>query len=127
LLWRHWTFRHTDPGQTLRGTLGAHERLHHLVFLDPRNLDELEAAREYPKGLKIFTYYILLPIVFVYLAILYAYLAKILISWDWPQGWVSKLILGFAGTGTFSLLLLHPLNHQTENIWVRSLIRWFMS
>jgi len=91
----------------------------------PRNLDELEGAREYPKGLRIFTYYILLPIVFVYLAILYAYLAKILISWDWPQGWVSKLILGFAGTGMFSLLLLHPLGHQTENIWIRSLIRWF--
>lgn len=91
----------------------------------PRDHDELEASREYPKGLRIFTYYILLPIVFVYLAILYAYLGKILISWDWPQGWVSKLILGFAGTGIFSLLLLHPLGHQTENVWVRSVIRWF--
>lgn len=91
----------------------------------PRNLDELETAQEYPKGLRVFTYYILLPIVFVYLAILYAYLAKILISWDWPQGWVSKLILGFAGTGIFSLLLLHPLSQNTENFWVRSVKRWF--
>ncbi len=91
----------------------------------PKNLDECDASTDYPKGLKVFAQYILLPIVLVYLVILYAYMGKILISWDWPQGWVSKLILGFSGTGILSLLLLYPISGQTENIWIRTVTRWY--
>lgn len=79
----------------------------------------------YPKGLKIFTQYILFPLVLVYLVILYAYTAKIVVSWDWPQGWVSKLILGFAGTGIFSLLMVYPISGRSENVWIRNASRWF--
>jgi len=91
----------------------------------PENLDALDSNDEYPKGLKVFAQYILVPIVTIYLVILYAYLAKIIVSWDWPQGWVSKLILGFSGTGMFSLLLLHPISGRTENVWIKSLSKWF--
>ncbi|OGB68902.1 MAG: hypothetical protein A2Y94_04090 [Caldithrix sp. RBG_13_44_9] len=91
----------------------------------PENLDQLEKSTDYPKGIKIFAQYILLPLVLVYLAILYAYLAKILISWNWPQGWVSRLILGFATTGIFSFLLLYPVSNRDENIWIKTAARWF--
>ncbi|MBP1691951.1 MAG: hypothetical protein H6Q32_1303, partial [Bacteroidetes bacterium] len=91
----------------------------------PEDLSQLNTLTEYPKGLKIFAQYILFPLVLIYLVILYAYLAKILIEWDWPQGWVSKLILGFSGTGMFSLLLLHPVVGRTENLWIARAARWF--
>ena len=91
----------------------------------PEDLHALEALTEYPKGLKIFAQYILLPLVCVYLVILYAYLLKVVISWDWPQGWVSKLILGFAGTGIFALLLLQPISNRTEQVWIKTASRWF--
>jgi hypothetical protein len=91
----------------------------------PGDLDALQHESEYPKGLKIFAQYILSPLVLVYLLILYAYLAKILIDWDWPQGWVSKLILGFSATGLFTLLLLYPIRDLTENRWIRLAWRWF--
>jgi hypothetical protein len=91
----------------------------------PENLDPLEESTDYPKGIKIFAQYILFPLVLIYLIILYAYLAKILISWDWPQGWVSRLILGFATTGIFSLLLLYPVRDRAENIWIKTASRWF--
>ena len=91
----------------------------------PQDLPSLESSTEYPKGLKIFTQYIILPIVLVYLAILYAYLFKVVFSWDWPQGWVSKLILGFAGTGIFALLLVHPLSDRTGQVWIKTVSRWF--
>lgn len=91
----------------------------------PGDLDGLDALTDYPKGLKIFAQYILFPLVLIYVAILYAYLAKILVSWDWPQGWVSKLILGFSGTGIFSLLLLHPISGRTENVWIKTTSKWF--
>ena len=91
----------------------------------PENLDQLEKSTDYPKWIKIFAQYILLPLVLIYLVILYAYIAKILIDWDWPQGWVSRLILGFATTGIFSLLLLYPIRHQAENTWIKRTSRWF--
>jgi hypothetical protein len=91
----------------------------------PEKLDGLETHTDYPKGIKVFAQYVLLPIVMVYLAILYAYMAKILISWDWPQGWVSKLILGYSGVGILSLLLLHPLGNQPEHSWIHTMRRWF--
>lgn len=97
------------------------------VFLSgvPKDLDALERVSDYPKGLKIFAQYILSPLVLVYLLILYAYLAKILLDWSWPQGWVSKLILGFSATGLFTLLLLYPIRDLPENRWIRLAWRWF--
>ncbi len=91
----------------------------------PKERVETASPVDYPRGLKVFAQFILLPIALVYLAILIAYLAKILFSWDWPQGWVSKLILGFSGTGLFTLLLLHPLQDRMESVWVRRISRWF--
>ncbi|MCX6133034.1 MAG: DUF4153 domain-containing protein [Ignavibacteriales bacterium] len=91
----------------------------------PDDLNELDTLTEYPKGLKIFSQYILLPLVLTYLVILYAYLGKILLAWDWPQGWVSALILGFISTGLFSIVLLHPINGRTENVWINTASRWF--
>ena len=91
----------------------------------PDELGRLETLTEYPKGLRVFAQYILLPIVLIYLVILYAYLAKVVAAWDWPQGWVSKLILGFSGTGILSLLLLHPLAGRSGNVWIARVARWF--
>jgi len=89
----------------------------------PENLEQLEGATDYPKGIKIFAQYILSPLVLIYLVILYAYMAKILIGWDWPQGWVSRLILGFATTSIFSLLLLYPIREMAENLWIKKTSR----
>lgn len=91
----------------------------------PEDLSQLDTRTDYPKELKIFAQYILLPIVLIYFVILYAYLAKILIAWDWPQGWVSKLILGYSGAGMFLLLLLHPVVGHTGNRWIARAARWF--
>jgi hypothetical protein len=91
----------------------------------PDDLDALDAMDEYPKGLKIFSQYVLFPLVAVYLLILVAYSGKILVEWSWPYGWVSRLILGFSGAGIFSLLLLHPIRNHSENRWILMASRWF--
>jgi hypothetical protein len=91
----------------------------------PERLDELETDASYPRGLKLFTQYVLLPLVVVYLLILYAYLVKIVVTWDWPKGWVANLVLGFSITGIFSLLLIHPLVHKGEERWILRFSRWF--
>lgn len=91
----------------------------------PHDFAALEQDEPYPKGLKVFTQFVLLPLVVLYLAILYAYLVRILVEWELPKGWVSLLILALAVAGIFALLLIHPLRHNPENTWIRTFARWF--
>lgn len=79
----------------------------------------------YPKGLKIFTQYVLIPLLTIYLVILLVYEAKILVSWELPKGLVSTLILGYAVFGVLSLLLVYPIKEQDGNGWIRYFSRWF--
>ncbi|UOR07506.1 DUF4153 domain-containing protein [Hymenobacter aerilatus] len=91
----------------------------------PSDFEQLEQAAPYPKALKLFTQFVLLPLVVLYLVILYAYLGRILVQWELPKGWVSILILAFSVAGIFALLLIHPIRHAAENTWIRTFARWF--
>lgn len=74
---------------------------------------------DYPTGLKVFVQYVLIPLVTVYIFILYLYIAKIIIQWELPKGWVANLVLSFSIAGILSLLLLYPIQHQEKNKWMR--------
>ena len=85
----------------------------------PKNLQLLEQETSYPKGLKVFSQYVLISLILVYFIILYSYSIKILIQWQLPEGWVSYLVTGFAGLGVFTLLLLYPVQTTEENKWIK--------
>jgi hypothetical protein len=85
----------------------------------PKNFNELDQVEEHPKGLKIFTQYILLPLLGLYLIILYSYGIKIISLWDWPKGIVSYLITCVAVLGIFNFLLMHPYAKQEGNSWIK--------
>ena len=91
----------------------------------PKNFSALETNHEYPKGLKIFTQYVLLPLTTLYLVILYAYGMKIITDGEWPEGWVSYLVIGFSIGGILSLLLIYPIRNIEENKWVLFFSRIF--
>ncbi|MBL0062057.1 MAG: DUF4153 domain-containing protein [bacterium] len=91
----------------------------------PENIPGLERATDFPKGLKLFTLYVLLPLITVYLVILYAYAAKILITSHWPVGWVANLVLAFSIFGILSFLLIYPLRDDEANPWVKFYSRLF--
>ncbi|MEO9022800.1 MAG: DUF4153 domain-containing protein [Ginsengibacter sp.] len=91
----------------------------------PSNFAELDLKKDYPKGLKIFTQYVLLPLVTVYLIILYAYTFKIIFTAQWPTGWVSYLVLGFSIGGILSLLLIYPVRNEENNKWILIFSRFF--
>lgn len=80
---------------------------------------------EYPKGLKVFVQYILIPLVTIYILILYLYTGKIMLEWQWPNGWVANLVLSFSIAGILSLLLLHPIKDQEKNRWVNIYTRYY--
>lgn len=91
----------------------------------PEDLAALERERSYPAGLKVFAQYLLVPIVIGYLVILTAYLVKVLITWDWPSGWIGWLVSSVAAVGIFSLLILHPAAEEDGSRWIRTYWRWF--
>lgn len=91
----------------------------------PSDFEALEVTQSYPNGLKLFTQFVLLPLVSLYLLILYVYGGKILFTWDLPKGWVTYLVLAFSSAGIFSLLLVYPIQRLSENRWIRIYVRAF--
>lgn len=91
----------------------------------PEQVEKLENEGMYPRGLKIFTQYVLLPLVSLYMLILYVYTGKILITWNLPKGWVSYLVIAFSVSGILSLLLIHPIRNESGNQWIRIYSRTF--
>lgn len=77
----------------------------------------------YPKPLKAFAQFVLLPLVVIYLLILYAYMGRILVLQTWPQGLVSWLVFGFAIAGILAFLLLWPLREGSG--WVQRYTQLF--
>lgn len=91
----------------------------------PVDLSALEARPDYPAGLKVFTQYVLVPLVSVYLAILTIYMVKILVTRQWPSGWIGYLVSSVAVAGILSMLLVHPIRDREGNRWIRTYSRWF--
>ncbi len=87
----------------------------------PLHFDALDTVEEYPKGLKVFAQYVLLPLLMLYLFILYGYGAKIIALWDWPKGIVSYLIACVSVLGILTVLLLHPYGKLSGNAWISKL------
>lgn len=91
----------------------------------PVNFIALEEDMSYPKGLKIFTQYVLIPLMTIYLAILLVYEIKIGLAWQLPKGLVSTLILGYAVFGILSLLLVYPIKETEGHGWIKLFSRFF--
>ncbi|RFZ82801.1 DUF4153 domain-containing protein [Mucilaginibacter terrenus] len=98
-----------------------------LFFLSgiPEDTKALDADESYPKGLKVFTQYVLIPLATLYVAILLAYEVKIIALWMLPKGLVSSLILGYAVFGILSILLVYPVREKAENTWLKTYAKSF--
>ncbi len=83
----------------------------------PRQPAELHADLAYPKEVRLFSTFLLVPLVTVYFLILYLYTAKILLTGEWPEGQLAYIILGFSVVGLLTYLALYPL--RKEMAWVR--------
>lgn len=84
-----------------------------------------ETVDDYPTGLKVFTQYVLVPLVIIYLLILTTYLGKVLVTRSWPSGWIGWLVSSVAAVGILAMLLVHPIKDREGSAWVRTFSRWF--
>jgi len=98
-----------------------------LFFLSgiPDDIESLQEDHSYPKGLKLFTQYVLIPLASIYALILLSYEIKILVQWNMPKGLVSSLILSYAVFGILSFLLIYPLRNLDEHKWIKNYSKSF--
>lgn len=95
------------------------------LLFNEKGLEYLEKEGKYPVVLKFFTQYILIPLLIIYVVILYFYSAKILINWELPRGWVSYLVLAYSIVGILAILLVHPLKKNSAKSWVKMFSKIF--
>lgn len=88
------------------------------LLFNESGLKYLEKEGSYPVVLKFFTQFILIPLLIIYVVILYFYCLKITINWELPRGWVSYLVLAYSIVGIFALLLVHPLQKEKAKSWI---------
>jgi hypothetical protein len=91
----------------------------------PDDVRGLETVSHYPRGLKVISQYVLIPLVIIYLTILTIYLFKVVITTEWPSGWIGYLVSSVAVVGMLALLLVWPVSARAENRWVATYTRWF--
>jgi hypothetical protein len=89
------------------------------LLFNEKGLEYLEKDGDYPVVLKFFTQFILIPLLLIYVVILYIYSGKILVKWELPEGWVSYLVLAYSIVGILALLLVHPLKGDSAKSWVK--------
>lgn len=98
---------------------------HPLFFLAGIPANFTQASTGFPTALRRFVQFCLVPLVVIYLAILYLYTAKIIITWELPNGWVALPVLILSVIGILSVLLLDPLRESQEFTWAGKFTRWF--
>ncbi|MBC7981677.1 DUF4153 domain-containing protein, partial [Candidatus Parcubacteria bacterium] len=84
-------------------------------------IDEKET--DYPKELRLFSFYVLMPLVAIYFLILYSYSGKIIFTQEWPKGIISSMILGFSMLGIFTYALVYPLT--LKDGLLQKISKWF--
>ncbi len=80
---------------------------------------------DYPKILKILISYIFLPLLVIYLTILYIYSIKIAVTFTLPIGSLSIPIVIFSIFGILSLFLISPIQRKTDSKWLNIFSRLF--
>lgn len=100
--------------------------VHTLFFLGgvPKNLEDLTTDQNYPRAIKIFTQYLLVPLVSIYCVILYVYGVKLSLSGVWPKGIVSWLVIAISILSFFTYLFLFPFKKENESQWIQKFYRF---
>ncbi len=91
----------------------------------PQSLEYFEDYIDFPKGLKVFCEFVLLPLLLLYLGILIFYTGRIVYLNRLPNGWVAIPVLIYAATGTLMYLLVYPLKESPTQHWATLYCRWF--
>ncbi len=74
----------------------------------PKEGDRLD-NKQFSGSMRVLLTYIVIPLITIYTIILYVYFAKILITWQWPKGLVSHLVVWYTALSIGVIFLVTPL------------------
>lgn len=66
-------------------------------------------SKQFSGSMRILLTYIVIPLITIYTIILYVYFAKILITWEWPKGLVSNLVVWYTAVSIGVIFLISPI------------------
>ena len=90
----------------------------------PKNIHE-HTVVHMNKALEVFVKYILIPLVLLYIIILYAYSFKIIYQWELPKGWVSYLVTALALLGFLVQVIINPIQNTVKSWMINQFYPWF--
>ncbi|PCJ97617.1 MAG: hypothetical protein COA50_04030 [Flavobacteriaceae bacterium] len=90
----------------------------------PKNILDKNTIK-YNKALEVFVKYILIPLVLLYIVILYAYTIKIVLAWNLPKGWVSYLVTALALLGFAIQIMINPVQKTIKSWTINRFYPWF--
>jgi hypothetical protein len=98
--------------------------LHPIVFCSsfPSSFEKLK-NEEHPKPVRLLAQYVLLPVVFIYFMVLYAYFSSALMGEGLPRGLVGAMTLSAAVVGLLTFITLIPLERSAQFTWVKK-VSW---
>lgn len=79
---------------------------------------------EVPRWVTFLASFLLVPLVTIYLLLIYLYIGKIVLAWELPRGEVAWIISGFAVAGVLTQLFSYPLA-ATGRAWIKTFQRHF--
>jgi len=87
-----------------------------VIFFVSRLKEKDESLENYalPKIVEILIYYILIPLILIYTAILYLYFAKIIFTLKMPKGVVSHLVLWYTAFSLFIIIMVTPITFKNK-------------
>lgn len=92
-------------------------------FTDP--ITELERSDFTMRAAAALVKFVLVPLLLVYTAILYAYAAKIALAWELPKGTLGAMVVGYLFAGAGTLLFAYP-TRETGGPLVRLFWRYWV-
>lgn len=91
----------------------------------PKDLKELETTDEYSNILRIFVQFVLIPLVLIYVIIMYAYFGKIVIEANLPKGFLTYFIHAMLVLGLYAYLLIYPFQFVSNSKLIRLYTKFF--
>lgn len=89
----------------------------------PKELNEEVTDKNFPMVIYRITQFIFLPLLSIYLVILYLNLLQIIFTGEVPSNQLVSLTLSFLLPGLVSIILLYPLKHSEKYSWVKNFIK----
>lgn len=91
----------------------------------PNDLKSLEENDEYSNVLRIFIQFVLIPLVLIYLVIMYSYFGKITLEMVLPKGFLTYFIHAMVVIGLLAFLLIFPYQTTSKSKIIQLYTKYF--